>query len=1277
MKKLGKILLWLVLLVLLALAAWGVALYRAWPLWSAAALFLGVLAAYFLCMFVRRVWIVARSRSKMTAQTEANRSAMAKIASPEALLTRKWKQAVATLRGSSLKRFGNPLYVLPWYMVIGRSGTGKSTALTRARLASPIQKVSQSALIERTLNCDWWYFDQAVVIDCAGRYIGAEDMEEDKREWEVGLDLLAKYRAREGLNGLVLAVSVERLVEADRDGLDEEGRVIRARIEQLIRLFGKRFPIYVLVTKCDRLYGMESWARQMPESMLEQAMGYLSEEYEGERKEIQFLDDAFGSIGARLKKLRLALVARGADVTPDVLLFPNELEQLRPVLQGFLQACLGSNPYLESPFLRGLFFSSGMQQGGAVSSLLTDVMPALPVHAEKKEGLFLHDFFGRVLPRDRQAARPAALVNQWYRVTQNLGLASWLLLTSALGILLSITFLHNLATLSALNESYPFKRQFTGVLERDAQVMEAMSDSLYDMERRNDAWHASWMVHTTNIDTLEDRLKKDFVASHRKYIQSESASGLGEKLDSLAGSDPEQRLPGLIRDQVRLINLLQGRMQGAGREQLAAMPQAQDRHNASLQLFQRLNTLYVSHLAWSASDDAYLRQMLRSERATLQRLDTGVAPPLGWLVDLVASDAIVEGVKPADFWKQSGDIIALEQRGMTTVPPGFTIAGRAVIDALLAEVERSADNGQAYLQRRNAFEAWYLEHRQLAWRRFVVDFPAGEQVFSGEAQWRSTLGAVTAPSNPYYRLIDRLNTEFAAMAPQQLPEWLSFARQFGQWREQASSAALGGGALRVVGAINVAGGQAIADAVKGGPRQNGQAIREDLAAVDSLRSFFRAVDQSAALAIGGPAQAYQVAADFHGLARDPAAKPSLVHAAAQSLAGFRQVARHDSAEAEPIWRLIEGPFHFMLMYAQQQASCFLQQGWDSQVQFPLQGMSTQAEMLDFLYGKSGSVWAFVDGPARPFLQRSGDKFQVVETLGYSVPLSADFVTLLNGAMNQQLAQLLEQHEQIAAQKSEALQEELQQVETTTAIAAAATALDAAQSKLDTLKLQALPLTISTLPTNVTSGARAKVYATVLTLQCAGRARTLNNFNAPARERFSWTIDSCGEVNLQIKIDQLVLVRTYAGAGGLLRFLEDFGDGQRRFQASEFPEFKARLDALGIKDITLEYQIEGGAAVLAAAEQIKRLAGQVSAAAGVKQAAQDAQSARAQQAVAARLASARRVPEQGRVALPARVGMCWGRAGQVATTEPVRTVLKEMSARALRGETPQRPAAPLR
>ncbi|HWZ48883.1 MAG TPA: hypothetical protein VNX00_11780, partial [Herbaspirillum sp.] len=166
MKLFGKIALLLAFSILLALFCWGLVLLMAWPLWISVALFLAIAGLIFCSRFLRRIVLVLRSRSKLARQSAASRLLIERQATPAALLGSNWKAAVALLRGSNLRRQGNPLHVLPWYLVIGKSGAGKTTALTRARLASPLQKIDQNRRIEQTANVDWWYFDRAVVIDC-------------------------------------------------------------------------------------------------------------------------------------------------------------------------------------------------------------------------------------------------------------------------------------------------------------------------------------------------------------------------------------------------------------------------------------------------------------------------------------------------------------------------------------------------------------------------------------------------------------------------------------------------------------------------------------------------------------------------------------------------------------------------------------------------------------------------------------------------------------------------------------------------------------------------------------------------------------------------------------------------------------------------------------------------------------------------------------------------------------------------------------------------------
>ncbi|MEO7030878.1 MAG: type VI secretion protein IcmF/TssM N-terminal domain-containing protein [Herbaspirillum sp.] len=1263
MKALGRFAGWVVILVILAVMSWGTVLYLEWPLWAAAAVFFGVIGLYFLFKFLRRLFLVMRSRSKMTLDARASEKQARQIA-PETLLTRKWKAAVATLRNSSLKRFGNPLYVLPWYMVIGKSGSGKTTALTRARLASPIQKINQTAKVQQTLNCDWWYFNKAVVIDCAGRYVGAEDIQQDRREWEVGLDLLAKYRAREGLNGLVLAIGVERLINPDQDGMVEEGRVIRGRIEQLIRLFGKRFPIYVLVTKCDHLYGLENWVGQLPDGALNQAMGYLSNDKDGgknETGEAAFLNKAFGSIGERLKNLRIALVARNANVGPELLLFPNELEQLKPGLQLFLHNCLGSNPYLEAPFLRGLFFSSGEQEGGAVSNVLQGILPPTTTHAGSSTGLFLHDFFGRILPQDRYIGRPAALINRWRATTLNLGLLAWVLLSISIGILMTVAFLKNTETLNQLQEKYPFRAELTGNPEHDAETLDKVNRVLMVVDQRNRDWSANWMARTTNIYDLEQRLKQDYVAHYRKFILTTDDSEFNHAVQPLLRRDPNNQLPAYIRNKIRYINLLQARLSGANLAALEAMPQmvSPNPQQYSPQSYARSNALRLSHLAWSdPTYDGFLTERLPTEQQSLDRIAFN-EPPLSWLVGLAALDQRVKPVTISSFWNnnQSTKPITADQY---TVPAGFTTAGKAEIDHFLTEMEKSVDDRALYNNRRAGFETWYAQQRPQVWQAFVAAFPSGENLLSGELEWRTAMGTITGGQSPYYRVIDRLNDEFKGDAEDTLPDWLQLAREFSKIRTQTKTASVGAaatGTIKYLGVINNVGGKALHETLGGAPALGSNTIKNNLSAVDTLQKLNTELNLAATSAIDGTGKAYQLVADFHGFSRDPALKQSALIGAAERLTQLRTVLGHTTASAEPVWQLISGPLHFVLAYSEQQASCVLQKEWESKVNWPLQTATSMTAIVEQLYGKEGTVWAFADGLAKPFLERDATQFKIVETRGYSMPFTNQFLPALNAAVGKRVEQLVTQQRLEQSKENEQLQTQKDQLQVKHEEIEADRVLEDAKQKAAALKAQPIPLTITAQPTSVNQGANSKPFMTTLAIQCAAGPRILNNYNFPVSDSFTWTPGQCGEVSLQIKIDNLILTKKYPGAMGLVRFVQDFRDGMRQFNADEFPASRQKLDALGVHQIGVRYDFVGQDNILKTAQQLERLEQQEKEATETKRHAQDTQTAQAQRNIEVKMAGGQEPPMQ--VALPERIGVCWNPASKPHKEQSLKTMFKEL------------------
>lgn len=164
------------------------------------------------------------------------------------------------------------LYELPWYMIIGAPGDGKTTALLNAGLQFPLaEQMGQSAEAIAvpgkggTLHCDWWFTNEAVLIDTAGRYVcqtdgdSAENTMRNAEEWRGFLGLLRKYRPRAPINGALLTVNA-----ADLAGKTEGERIaaaaaIRARLGELRNELGICFPVYLIVTKMDLVPGFTDY----------------------------------------------------------------------------------------------------------------------------------------------------------------------------------------------------------------------------------------------------------------------------------------------------------------------------------------------------------------------------------------------------------------------------------------------------------------------------------------------------------------------------------------------------------------------------------------------------------------------------------------------------------------------------------------------------------------------------------------------------------------------------------------------------------------------------------------------------------------------------------------------------------------------------------------------------------------------------------------------------------------------------------------------------------
>ena len=206
------------------------------------AIFIGGIWFFFIGLML---FIFLRRRRKEKAMTEAIAETVDdsgdEIASAELTELRdKLKTAMSELRKSKNGR--KHLNELPWYVMIGPPGAGKTTAIVNSGLKFPLaESMGKTAIggVGGTRNCDWWFTNDAVLIDTAGRYTTQEsDAEGDNAGWLGFLGLLKKYRKRQPINGAMIAISLSDLLMQDEVTQASHARAVRRRLNELREKLG-------------------------------------------------------------------------------------------------------------------------------------------------------------------------------------------------------------------------------------------------------------------------------------------------------------------------------------------------------------------------------------------------------------------------------------------------------------------------------------------------------------------------------------------------------------------------------------------------------------------------------------------------------------------------------------------------------------------------------------------------------------------------------------------------------------------------------------------------------------------------------------------------------------------------------------------------------------------------------------------------------------------------------------------------------------------------------
>ena len=156
---------------------------------------------------------------------------------------------------------------LPWYVVIGAPGAGKSTLIQKSGLHFPLgDALGEQALAElkRFRRFEWWLTDHGVFVEIYREITeNPEDLDwqslNSNREWQETLMLIKKIRGRASLNGIILVADAPSIFNKVILESEMYAKAGLQRVNDIQSLFHQRLPVYLMITKCDLLAGFTDY----------------------------------------------------------------------------------------------------------------------------------------------------------------------------------------------------------------------------------------------------------------------------------------------------------------------------------------------------------------------------------------------------------------------------------------------------------------------------------------------------------------------------------------------------------------------------------------------------------------------------------------------------------------------------------------------------------------------------------------------------------------------------------------------------------------------------------------------------------------------------------------------------------------------------------------------------------------------------------------------------------------------------------------------------------
>jgi len=250
------------------------------------------------------------------------------------------------------------LYQRPFFLILGPKGSGKSSLMDGSGLAIPRQYPGKDdgLVLPESSTARWLFGNEAVWIDLPGSF--CETTNNDK--WQSFTAGLAQARAERPIDGLLLTVNADDVLQSDPASVKQTAQQLRGRIDEAIATWGIEFPVYLIFNQSDKIPGFSEFFAGQSARAQQQVFGAtLTKAQQKQTPRLNFLQE-FALLSESLAKLRVEKLYHEKDEAKKRLIcrFVIHFEGIQQKLASFVTEIFKPSTYVGKPVFRGFYFTS-------------------------------------------------------------------------------------------------------------------------------------------------------------------------------------------------------------------------------------------------------------------------------------------------------------------------------------------------------------------------------------------------------------------------------------------------------------------------------------------------------------------------------------------------------------------------------------------------------------------------------------------------------------------------------------------------------------------------------------------------------------------------------------------------------------------------------------------------------------------------------------------------------------------------------------------------------